>query len=348
MKRPLLHLLVFGAALAGGWWMSRTVAPAVSLRSEPRPPNISASLETPSLEALMNRLEREPSATYARESWLSLIAQARPADLGLLLERLPDENPALMPMLVDYWLKRDPEAFAAVLDQAKPDTDWEGRWSHLFFPQWAEKDAQAAFAAADKMSPERSSWAVARVLGKVLEKDAVEAVRLATRSSSPHLGDFPNTLTRHGETLLARLEEVKNLPPSESRDRALGVAAGALAKTDIQAALRMTESIADSKVSLHARGLNSQSWVKSDPDGARAFVESATASPLRFSVAAYYCLEHASARPAEVIPMTLRWMKGGARQMVLRKAFAALEKTDPAQAAALRETLPRPVPPPEY
>lgn len=352
MKHPIFHFLVFSAALASGWLVARRVLLVethygIKSQAHQRPAMAPATAAA-SLDASLSRLEREPPSPQARVRLLSMIARANPGDIGTLLEWLPEHAPSLMPMFIDQWLEHDPEAFARALDLASPHSQWRIQWAQQFFGKWAEKNAQTAFARAEQFDPQFASWTVASVLEQVLKNDALQALRLAAQSKTPHHGPFPNSIPRHGEELLAHLAQIKSLPPSDYRDRGIAAAAGALAKTDVQAALQLAESIQDGRFSRHAKGQAVKGWVKANPDAARAFVETAEPNPLRISVASYFCVTYTNSRPAEVIPMALRWMKGDSRQHVLQHAFAALEMTDPAQAATLRETLPRPVPPPEF
>ncbi len=299
------------------------------------------------MEAALNRLEREPSATQARMRWLNLIAESRPEDLSLLLERLPEDMPSLMPMLIDQWLERDPEGFAQALDRVSPSPKWPAMWSRPFFQKWAEKDPEAAFAGAERMDGLQSPFASGSVIAAILEQDAFQAIRLGTQSEAPFLGVIPAYLTKQGAALLENLDALQRLPPSPLRDRGIAAAAGELAKTDLQSALALADSL-DGLGHAGARDQVALAWVKAAPEDARRFIDAAPPGAFPMQVAGNYCREWAGSRPAEVIPLALRWMKGGPRQFVLQQAFAALEKSDPAQAAALRETLPRPVPPREY
>lgn len=352
MKRAWTYLLVFGGSLAVGWVAaSWWLIPAP--RSTPSPfdgPRVPASLRGASVSwgKVASELQALPQVAERRRLLLGRIAHSRPEDIAALLLLLEDYDPDLVVTLINHWLERDPGAFAAALESFPSRSTGLSGWTHDFYSRWVSRDPEAAFARASSTTPDLLHPAIHAAVMTRFDTSPDQALAWSAQVHPDFVSSGAGGWAdRHPDQVLTRVETIKALPAGIMRERLLTTAAAELAKTDVTQALEFTRNISGGFHG-NARGSIARAWVKAKPDEARSFVETTADPMLRTSVATAVGESLAEAQPAEAIPWAVRWMNGRQRKSVLQKAFAALEKKDPAQAAALRETLPRPVPPPEY
>lgn len=352
VKQFSTPLMIFVSSLALGWLITRALTPG---KAPPPLHPFDGPSAPPALRHAGNEwrqvadeLDTLPSFTHQTERLLPRLATARPEDIPALLLLLEELDRELLIVFINHWLERDPAALARALESFPLTNGKAMDWAHEFYYRWAERDPKAAFAQATTTVRDLRHSAIHAIIMKRFDTDPDQALAWCAQVPADMISfSASGWAQRHPEQVLAQAETIRQFAPSPFRERLLVTAASEMAKTDVRAALAFTEHIG-STFQTSARMAIAGQWVKAEPDTARDFVETTSDLLLRAAVAAKLGEAWAANQPAEAIPWALRWLTGRSRQNVLQKAFVTLEKTDPAHAAALRETLPRPVPPRGY
>lgn len=230
--------------------------------------------------------------------------------------------------------------------------DWDGgyNWTQRFYHQWTTRDATAAFARARKIAIWTRPYAVSFVLSEIFRRSPDEALAVSARipAQDMHFSIPPLDFIEPGY-VLKKLDTIKALPESSLRSALLAAAALEKKESDPAAALEIASHIKDPSIINWARGRIGSDWADTDQAAARRYVETVPDGPARHVVAVAIGTRWADIYPGDIIDWIVPWTAGEERRTIVNKALAALEKTDPVQAAAKRAALPlslRPVLPP--